>query len=263
MISRVPLSLVIPAHNVENLVVDTIESIKRQTLSPSKFEVVIFDDASTDNTHSVVQKQTREMENVRVYRGERNRGGGGARNQAIQRANGKYIALLDADDMLKPEALESTLTFMERNPNVRYSYSQYEMVDLNGKPIGQRDSPVYNPEILLHFDPVGAVICFDRKLHHAIGGYDESRKTFAEDWDHVLRADEFLGHNRIARNDTCLYTYRIHSQSVSNTQRDKIRDSVCDILSKALDRRGIKADNVFFSHKTKDNRSFYDWSRAA
>jgi len=257
----VQISLVIPAHNVENLVVDTLRSVNQQTLAPSQFEVVVFDDASTDNTHSVAQKLAKEMDNVRVYRGEENRGAATARNKAIKRARGKYIALLDADDLLKPEALEATLGFMKRNPQVRYSYSQFEMVDLDGRELGRRTCLPFKTSDLLHFNQVGAIICFERKLHFAIGGYDETTGTYAEDWDHALRADEYLGRDQIARHPLCLYTYRIHGGSASNAQKDKVRDTGCHTLLSSLRRRGIQADKVFFAGKRGvDNRSHYDWS---
>jgi glycosyltransferase involved in cell wall biosynthesis len=110
------ISVVIPTYNQPALLLQTLESVFAQTFAD--FEVVIIDDGSTDDT----------LERLRRIITQQNMGIGGARNRGIEEARGKYIALLDHDDIWKPTKLQEQVEFMERTPDciaatVRWAYS--------------------------------------------------------------------------------------------------------------------------------------------
>jgi glycosyltransferase involved in cell wall biosynthesis len=99
-------SVVIPAHNTGVFLKEALESVRAQTFQD--FEVIIVDDASTDDTWAVVQS-CQEWFPGR-YRGiriepPRNKGPAGARNLALRQAQGEYVAFLDSDDVWVPEHL--------------------------------------------------------------------------------------------------------------------------------------------------------------
>lgn len=250
-------SIIIPAYNVAKFIPETIKSIKQQTAKHSDFETIIIDDGSTDNTAEIISKQISNLSNIVFVKREKNLGVCATRNQAIELAKGKYMLLLDGDDVLEPQAIESTLEFMERYPDVHYSYSKHKRIDTDGNLICSRPSYPFSKEKLLHFNFAGHVKCFTKEIHGKIGGFDTGLKG-AEDWDHVLRASEFLRETQIKQNPVYLYKYRIHN---NNTIKNvgKMSGYTIKTLEAALIRRGIKAE-VFWSHKIK-GYNYYNWRK--
>ncbi|BAY20650.1 family 2 glycosyl transferase [Calothrix sp. NIES-2100] len=101
--SRTPeVSVIIPAYNTSGYIARAIESALGQTLK--NIEVIVVDDASTDNTLEVVRSFTDER--LKVFVNPENLGAGGTRNRAIKEAKGNWIAVLDSDDWYAPERLE-------------------------------------------------------------------------------------------------------------------------------------------------------------
>ena len=115
---KTPLvSIITPAYNAGPYIKDTIQSVLRQTYR--NFEHIIVDDGSTDNTAEVVRAFT----DSRIkYLYQKNSGQSTARNAAIAAAKGKYIALLDADDLFYPEKLAEQAAYMEMHPDCGFCY---------------------------------------------------------------------------------------------------------------------------------------------
>jgi glycosyltransferase involved in cell wall biosynthesis len=109
----VKVSVIIPAFNVERYVVEAIRSIQNQTLSD--FEIVCTDDASTDQTLDCLIKCASSDERITIVQHEVNSGASKSRNDAIKLARGKYICFFDADDRLRPEALQKLYNLSEEN----------------------------------------------------------------------------------------------------------------------------------------------------
>jgi len=124
------VSVIIPTYNREKMVKNAIRSVLNQTFSD--FEIVIIDDASTDNTESVIKSI--HDNRIRYIRHEKNKGGSAARNTGIIEARGEYIALLDSDDVWLKEKLEKQIDVMEKSelrPGVVYSGVNY--IDSHGR----------------------------------------------------------------------------------------------------------------------------------
>lgn len=105
------VSVITPAYNVAPYIAQCIESVQQQTLTD--WEMIIVDDASTDDTVQVVQPYLADPR-VRLLRNERNMGAGDTRNRALDAAQGEWIAVLDADDWYAPQRLERLLAFAQR-----------------------------------------------------------------------------------------------------------------------------------------------------
>lgn len=101
-------SIVIPAYNAEASLAATVASAQRQTLAD--IEILIVDDASSDDTLAVARRLAAADPRVRVIEGGRNRGPAGARNLGFAAAAGEWVALLDADDAFEPERLAHLVT---------------------------------------------------------------------------------------------------------------------------------------------------------
>jgi len=124
------ISVIVPAYNSEDTIVDALSSVATQTILRSKnlvnrglwLELIVIDDASTDSTASVVAGMNLESDgkaiSIKLLRQEKNSGPAGARNAGIAVANGEWLAFLDADDVWFPERLEYQWDWLKRNPDV-------------------------------------------------------------------------------------------------------------------------------------------------
>jgi glycosyltransferase involved in cell wall biosynthesis len=112
---REPLvSILIPAHNADKWVAETIRSAMGQTWK--RKEIVVVDDGSTDRTLAVARQF--ESDSVRIV-ASKNQGAAATRNLALQLSHGDYIQYLDADDLLVPDKIERQLTALEGNDSRR------------------------------------------------------------------------------------------------------------------------------------------------
>lgn len=113
-------SIIMPAYNSAPFIREAIDSVLAQTYT--KWELVIVDDASTDDTAQVVMSY--HDERIRYKRNGQNMGAALTRNKAIAMAQGRYIAFLDADDLWLPEKLEKQIAFMQ-SKHIAISYTPY------------------------------------------------------------------------------------------------------------------------------------------
>jgi succinoglycan biosynthesis protein ExoO len=110
MASHPTVSVITPAYNVAPYIGQCIESLQAQTLAD--WEMIIVDDASTDETAAAVQRYLGDPR-IQYLRNEQNLGPGATRNRALDAAQGEWIAIVDADDWIAPERLEKLVRFAE------------------------------------------------------------------------------------------------------------------------------------------------------
>lgn len=124
------VSVIMPSWNTEKFIAESIQSVIDQTYT--NWELLIVDDCSTDNTDEVV----RSFEDPRIIyiKAKRNMGAAMARNKALRKAKGEWIAFLDSDDLWMPDKLEKQLDFMHKNGYV-FSYHEFERIDEEGNPL--------------------------------------------------------------------------------------------------------------------------------
>ncbi|WP_290727205.1 glycosyltransferase family 2 protein [Fibrobacter sp. UBA2449] len=132
------VSIIMPSYNTAPYIAESINSVIAQTYAD--WELIIVDDASTDNTDEVVAScHPREggdlSSRIRYLKNDRNRGAAYSRNRALREAKGKWIAFLDSDDLWAPDKLEKQIAFMEKN-GYAFSYTRYGEMDEDGKPTG-------------------------------------------------------------------------------------------------------------------------------
>lgn len=112
------ISVIVPVYNAEKYLQDCIDSLLNQT--KKDVEIILVNDGSTDKSHDIIVKNQKKHSNITVVEQE-NKGVCIARNAGLSIAKGKYIGWLDADDMLKPTALE-TLYKMIIDNDADYAY---------------------------------------------------------------------------------------------------------------------------------------------
>lgn len=111
--TAVMVSVIIPCYNSADFIGPCLESLKRQTLAQSRFEVICIDDCSTDDTLAALEAYKDKISNLRIIRHSENRKQGAARNTGIDAAQGQYVFFLDSDDFLRVDALEVLLNLID------------------------------------------------------------------------------------------------------------------------------------------------------
>ncbi|MCT7983244.1 glycosyltransferase family 2 protein [Laspinema sp. A4] len=130
------ISVIVPVYNLEQYIVDTIQSVLAQTYK--HFELIVIDDGSTDRTAEICEQfQEPKLKLIR----QRNKGANAARNAGLRAAQGDYIAFLDGDDLWFPEKLAKHIEHLEQSPQVGISYSQSAFIDEAGNPMGLYQMP--------------------------------------------------------------------------------------------------------------------------
>ena len=137
------ISVIMPSYNHEHFIAEAIESVLGQTVRD--LELVIIDDASTDESRSIIEKYSNRDERVITAFHEENKGIAKTVNEGLGRAQGKYIAFLSSDDVWMPEKLEKQLNILSDNENL-VVWSEGLVIDSMGKSTGETFSQVHNTD---------------------------------------------------------------------------------------------------------------------
>lgn len=109
------LSIIIPCYNCQETLLEAVDSIYRQDLV-EPFEIVMVNDVSTDDTWQLMQKLESEHPEIKIFRHEKNLGGGATRNTAVEKSSNDIIFCLDSDDILGDGTLNKMINFLvEKN----------------------------------------------------------------------------------------------------------------------------------------------------
>ncbi|MBE2273176.1 MAG: glycosyltransferase [Flavobacteriales bacterium] len=120
------VSIITPCYNSSKFLQQTIDSVLNQTFTD--WEWLITDDKSTDNSVEIIRKVNDER--IKLTVAEKNGGAGHARNLSLEKATGRFITFLDADDFWEPKFLEEMVSFMKKE-NAELAYSNYSRCDEN------------------------------------------------------------------------------------------------------------------------------------
>ena len=202
------VSIITPAYNCSFFVGETIRSVLSQTYD--NWEMIIVDDASTDNTLEVIKDFAKNDSRIKVFSLEKNGGSAAAKNYAISLAKGRYLAFLDSDDLWKKTKLEKQIGFMEKN-NYPFTFTAYEFMKDNSNRRHSFDVPKsVNYRQYLGNTIIGnSTVVLDRNVIDDIcvqNGYLEDALT----WMHILkRGFMAYGLNEV------LMDYRVRNDSKS------------------------------------------------
>lgn len=133
------LSVYMPVYNAGQFVAEAIESILSQTYS--NFEFIIVDDASTDNSWTIIKKLARTDKRIHAYRNAINLGVSLASNIAISYCKGKYLARMDADDISASDRLEKQLDYLQSHPKTIVVGGQCTIIDRDNRVMGVKSFP--------------------------------------------------------------------------------------------------------------------------
>ncbi len=215
------VSVIMPAYNAEKYISSAIESILAQTYT--NFELIIIEDCSTDKTLDVIQRYIDFR--IKLLKNQTNKGIAYSTNKGIECAKGKYIALMDDDDIAVKERLELQVEHLEKNANIDILGGRSNDIDTKGNIIRwgriPRNNPKYIKSILLFR-------CMDFR-----NGTTMIRKQFIDKYN--LRYQEncygmqdfkfFIDSSKVGNISTIgnlLMYYRVHE---NNETKRRMRDS--------------------------------------
>lgn len=241
------VSVIVPVYNSEQELRDCLDSLVEQT--EKDIEIIVIDDASTDNSPAIEAEYQKKYPNVKVYRNERNLGQSETRNRGIELAEGDYIAFLDSDDYVNPgmyeelyqaavdnnmpELIVTGLSFVKGN--------EYRKKDLTfiGKQSTTIIHPMDNPDQVFFESPS---LCNKLFRKDTVKNY---KFLDVSAWEDIAFSfTRFLEANTVISKPTANYFYR---RDVSNgvsaknfKENDKITDIfvVADELEEELKRNG-------------------------
>lgn len=204
------LSVVMPVYNAERFVAEAIESILNQTFND--FEFVIINDGSTDHSLEIIRsfKDTR----IKLINNFKNIGNYPSRNKGHKLARGKYICVMDADDISLPDRLEVQYTFMEENPQVGIAGSCIKYLNTDQSIFREPDYEIIKVKLLTNnFICHPSIIMRHSLLKEFNLLYDEDF-WYAGDYDLMVRASSFFP--VVNMNKTLLH-YRWSDQQLSSS----------------------------------------------
>jgi glycosyltransferase involved in cell wall biosynthesis len=212
-----PITVVIPTYNHARYLGEAIDSVLAQTATPA--EIIVVDDGSTDRPEEVVALYP----SVRLIPQD-NRGLAAARNTGWRAGSSPYVTFLDADDRLRPNALEVGLAQLERHPSAAFNYAAYAYFYWpSGRIVPVPFSPV--PEdafaAILRVNPIGmhGAVLYRRTCLEAVGGFAEELAA-SEDYELYLRlATRFP----VACCPEWVADYRQHDRNMSRDQAFMLR----------------------------------------
>jgi glycosyltransferase involved in cell wall biosynthesis len=181
------VSVIIPTHERPQLLARAVKSAQA---AGTEVEVIVIDDASTDETAEVC----RNLPDINYVRVERNQGVAGARNIGILVSTARYIALLDDDDLRLPGSLDIQIEALEAHPEAGFACGAMIMADQDYQPNGEVVRPRQSGDVfweLLELDfPVMPLCAVIRKECFLRTGLLNRRVSGIDDWDIFTRIAE-------------------------------------------------------------------------
>ncbi|MGI8556183.1 MAG: glycosyltransferase family 2 protein [Pyrinomonadaceae bacterium] len=218
-VSQTPeVSVIIPAYNVADFIVETLDSIFGQTFE--NYEIVLVNDGSPD-TEKLEQMLAPYFEKI-IYLKQKNGGTAAARNTAIENAGGEFLAFLDGDDIWLPEYLESQLAALKtQNCDLICADAEFfgdvtvhDVASVRRKPSGE----IINLKSLINGDCsiITSGIVARRETILRAGMFDEELPRIGmEDFDLWFRVAKAEG--RIEYRQKILLKYRLRMDSLSGS----------------------------------------------
>ncbi|PEQ11344.1 hypothetical protein B2G71_17430 [Novosphingobium sp. PC22D] len=208
-------AVIVPAYGVAHLVAEALASLQRQTLTD--WECVVIDDGAPDDVAGAVAPF---LPDPRIrFLATPNRGVSAARNLAIRETRAPLVALLDGDDLLRPDYLAAMTRALDADSQARFASCNARIFGAVPKerlcftqPQGNGDGHGSLRDVLDRSYGVYIGATFRRADFDAIGGFDESM-AHAEDFDFWVRLMLLGGHVQYV--DRVLCDYRVRSTSAS------------------------------------------------
>jgi O-antigen biosynthesis protein len=201
------ISILLPTYNTpEKWLRHCLDSVLAQ--SYPHWELCIADDASTQpHVRKLLESYMQRDARIRVRWLDRNGHVSAATNAALEMARGSYVALLDHDDELHPQALSTVVHSLQQNPHWQMVYSDEDKIDEEGRRYDPYFKSDWNLELLHGQNCFSHLGVYSRSLVKSVGGFREGLEG-SQDWDLALRCSERLSPEQIGHIPKVLYHWR-------------------------------------------------------
>ena len=224
------LSIIIPLYNCEKYIKQCLDTIFRQEMNESEFEVIVIDDGSKDSGYLLASEYAKRHQNILVIKQE-NQGVACARNNALEKATGDYVTFVDADDMLVSGSLSTLIKIAVENKADIVKAAHKEVPE---DAVCEDFSSSHDNCSIQVMTGEEAIVNVTRMKEGYCWGYLISRKlitdnrlsfppkvAFMEDWAFITQA--ILKSRTFVNADVLLYLYRRNSSScMANVTTEKM-----------------------------------------
>jgi len=243
------ISIVIPLYNAGRWIMETLASIRAQTMA--QWAVIVVDDGSTDDGPSLVEAQAAQDPRFRLLH-QANAGPAVARHFGAQQAPSEWLMFLDADDLIPPDRLSRDLEVARNNPRNSVIAGSVEWFSQDGS-VAHQGLLAADPERNRWRHQFHAVFNFAallvrRETYLACGGFSPDRSVFyAEDYDFTLR---LLEQAEYAQTDAISLRVRKHDSNRSTLAERTVIEHTLAVIRRVWQRRGValpveQADRLF------------------
>lgn len=242
------VSVIMNCRNCSRYLREALDSVYQQTFKD--YEIIFWDNKSTDNSSNIALEYG---EPIRYFQGEKFLPLGWARNLAIEKARGEFIAFLDCDDIWLPEKLEQQIKVLDSNKELGLVYSDNYVIDGKGN-IKNKTSfdnltpmrgNVFNNLLTDNFIPLLTVIV-RKEIFGKVGLFNETYEI-NEEYDLWLKIAEYYPVDFIK---TPLAKYRIHDGNFGKNVEKYINENF-QIISYWLDKKPELNTNRELMNKIK------------
>lgn len=211
------VSVIMACHNSSEYLEEAVSSVLGQTCSD--LELILIDDCSTDDTLKLANRYRAYDHRVSVVSLSKNSGPATARNAGIRAAKGKWLGILDSDDVAAPSRFEKQINLAESGENLVMIGSSSISMDANGHAIKGHKYPTTHRELvrrlaLMRAVPPHSSLLYRKDVVIKLSGYNP-RYVPSEDYDLWLRLSEI---GKLACIDQPLVKIRKHQRNISNAE---------------------------------------------
>ncbi|MFH2141155.1 MAG: glycosyltransferase [Bacteroidota bacterium] len=212
------VSIIMPVFNGEKFIRFAIESVINQTYRD--FEFIIINDASTDNTKSIIEEYIDSDNRIKIITNDENIKIVRSINIGLKHAKGEFIARIDSDDIWEKDKLEQQIKYLSQNPSLHLLGTSKIIIDENGNIMKSNEKKIYNykdikKNILKYNLFCHSSVIFKKSLTDSIGYYNEVYKN-SEDYEYWIRIITLYESEILP---DILVRYRISPQMVSLKNR--------------------------------------------
>jgi glycosyltransferase involved in cell wall biosynthesis len=252
------VSVCMAVYNAERYLRDAIASILNQTFTD--FEFLIIDDGSRDQSAAILADYAARDARIR-WSSQANQGISRTRNKMLHQAKGEFIAVMDADDVAKPERFAHQVNYLNSHPEIVCLGTSFDLIDEKCRWLECFHPPTADVELqklmiqgiswLLHSSAM-----VRREPMVSVGGYNENMIA-SIDLDLWLRLGEV---GQLANLDKIIMQYRVNRRSISHRKHELQRHYAREACEQAWGRRGIQGQFVGdYTNRLHQHSHLLEW----
>lgn len=235
------ISVVVPVYNVpERMLRACIDSVRKQTYS--NWELCLADDASTLPEVKKCLEKYEGTDKIKIKYRKQNGHISACTNTAISMAEGEYIAFMDCDDVMAPNALYEVAKLLNDNRELDFIYSDEDKLSEDGKKRHQPHfKPDWSPDTMMSLMYTCHLGVYRKKIGDELGWLRVGFEG-AQDYDFTLRFTEKT--NKIGHIPKILYHWRERKEStaINPEAKEYVKEATRKAKEEALERRGIQGE---------------------